>query len=167
MGLMRRFLRRDLAELHGNGVRISVIGERDRVAPDLLSLIDEAVALTTANTALNLQIAFNYGSRAEIARTARRLAERVAQGIMEPHEITPEAVAAALDTQGLPDPDLLIRTGGEQRLSNFLLWQCAYAEFVFLDAFWPDFSRELFEQAIDEFRRRNRRFGGVAVESTV
>jgi undecaprenyl diphosphate synthase len=167
MGLMRRFIRRDLAELNRNGVRISVIGERDRVDSELLGLIDEAVALTSDNVALNLQIAFNYGSRGEIARAAQRLAERVLAGEMTPQEITPEALSAALDTHGLPDPDLLIRTSGELRLSNFLLWQSAYTEFVFLDAFWPDFGREQLQGAIDEFRRRNRRFGGVTARTTV
>jgi len=167
MGLMRRFIRRDLAELHQNGVRIGVIGERDRVDPELLVIIDDAVALTSRNTALNLTIAFNYGARAEIARAARRLAERAVEGAIKPEDITPEALSAALDTHGVPDPDLLIRTSGEMRLSNFLLWQAAYAEFVFLDAYWPDFGRELLEQAIDEFRRRNRRFGGVEARSTV
>ena len=167
MGLMRRFIRRDLAELHQNGVRIGVIGERDRVDPELLVIIDDAVALTSHNTALNLTIAFNYGARAEIARAARRLAERAVEGAIRPEDITPEALSAALDTHGMPDPDLLIRTSGEMRLSNFLLWQSAYAEFVFLDAYWPDFGRELLEQAIDEFRRRNRRFGGVEARSTV
>ena len=167
MGLMRRFIRRDLAELNDNGVRISVIGERDRVDSELLRLIDEAVSLTSENAALNLQIAFNYGSRREIARAAQRLADRVLAGEMTPQEITPEALSAALDTHGLPDPDLLIRTSGELRLSNFLLWQSAYTEFVFLDAFWPDFGRELLQQAIDEFRRRNRRFGSVKARSSV
>jgi undecaprenyl diphosphate synthase len=167
MGLMRRFIRRDLAELDENGVRISVIGERDRVDPELLVIIDEAVALTSRNTALNLTIAFNYGGRAEIARAARRLAERAVEGAIRPADITPEALSAELDTHGVPDPDLLIRTSGEMRLSNFLLWQSAYTEFVFLDAYWPDFGRELLEQAIDEFRRRNRRFGGVEARSAV
>lgn len=166
MGLMRRFIRRDLAELHQNGVRIWVIGERERVDPDLLHLIDEAVELTCDNTALNLVIAFNYGSRAEIAKAARRLAERVIDGTLKPEDITPEALAAALDTHSIPDPDLLIRTSGELRLSNFLLWQSAYTEFVFLEACWPDFGRELLEQAIGEFRRRDRRFGGVVTQST-
>jgi len=165
MGLMRGFIHRDLAELHQNGVRIGVIGERDRVDPDLLEIIDGAVALTAENRALNLTIAFNYGGRSEIARAARRLAEQVLVGAMRPQDITPEALAGALDTHGLPDPDLLIRTSGEMRLSNFLLWQSAYTEFVFLDACWPDFGRELLEQAIDEFRRRNRRFGGVQARS--
>ncbi len=167
MGLMRRFIRRDLADLHDNGVRISVIGERDRVDGDLLALIDEAVALTADNAALRLQIAFNYGSRAEIAKAARRLAERVLRGEIAPKDITPEALEAELDTHGVPDPDLLIRTSGELRLSNFLLWQSAYTEFVFLDAYWPDFGRELLEKAIDEYRGRSRRFGGVGQQSSV
>jgi undecaprenyl diphosphate synthase len=166
MGLMRRFIRRDLAELHDNGVRIHVIGERDRVDRELLQLIDDAVALTRRNTALNLVIAFNYGSRAEIAKAARQLAERVRDGLLDPAAITPEAFAAVLDTCAVPDPDLVIRTSGELRLSNFLLWQSAYAELVFLDAYWPEFGRELLEQAIEEFRRRNRRFGGVTARST-
>jgi undecaprenyl diphosphate synthase len=165
MGLMKRFIRRDLAELHQNGVHINVIGERDRVDPELLELIDDAVALTSDNSALNLVIAFNYGSRAEIARAARRLAERALDGSIKPEDITPDALAAALDTHGVPDPDLLIRTSGELRLSNFLLWQSAYTEFVFLEAYWPDFGRELLEQAIEEFRGRIRRFGGVAARS--
>ena len=167
MGLMRRFIRRDLAELHQNGVRIGVIGERDRVDSELLTLIDDAVHLTSDNTALNLLIAFNYGSRAEIAKAARRLAERALDGQIKPDEITPDALAAALDTNGVPDPDLLIRTSGELRLSNFLLWQSAYTEFVFMEANWPEFGRELLEQAIGEFHRRNRRFGGVVARSTV
>jgi undecaprenyl diphosphate synthase len=165
MGLMKRFIRSDLAELHHNGVRIRVIGERDGVDPELLELIDEAVAVTTENTSLDLVIAFNYGSRAEIARAARRLAERVAAGEISPDDVTPEALGAELDTQGVPDPDLLIRTSGELRLSNFLLWQAAYTEFVFLDAFWPDFGRDLLEQAIKEYCARQRRFGGIAAKS--
>jgi undecaprenyl diphosphate synthase len=167
MGLMRRFIRRDLAELHQNGVRIGVIGERDRVDPELLALIDDAINLTSDNTALNLLIAFNYGARAEIAKAARQLAEQVRDGRMRPDEITPDTLAAALDTSGVPDPDLLIRTSGELRLSNFLLWQSAYTEFVFMEAYWPEFGRELLEQAIGEFHRRNRRFGGVVARSTV
>jgi undecaprenyl diphosphate synthase len=164
-GLMKRFVRRDLAELHENNVRVRVIGERDGVDGDLLRLIDEAVALTSGNTRLDLIIAFNYGSRAEIAKAARRLAERAVQGAIRPEDITPEVLSGALDTQGLPDPDLLIRTSGELRLSNFLLWQSAYTEFVFLEACWPDFGRELLQQAIDEFARRDRRYGRVAARS--
>jgi undecaprenyl diphosphate synthase len=160
MGLMKRFIRRDLAELHQKGVRILVIGERGNVEPELSAMIDEALTLTAGNTVLSLVIAFNYGSRAEIAKAARRLAEKVARGTLTPDTITPEALEAELDTKGVPDPDLLIRTSGELRLSNFLLWQSAYTEFVFLDAYWPDFGRELLEQAIGEFRSRDRRFGG-------
>jgi undecaprenyl diphosphate synthase len=165
MGLMKRFIRRDLAELHQNSVCLRVIGERAGVDAELLQLIDEAVALTSDNRALNLVIAFNYGSRAEIAKAARQLAGRVLEGTLTPQEITPELLTEALDTQGVPDPDLLIRTSGELRLSNFLLWQAAYTEFVFLDAFWPEFGRELLERAIDEFRKRDRRFGGVIAGS--
>ena len=162
MGLIRRFIRRDLAELHQSNVRIRIIGERDRVDAKMMKMIDEAVELTRDNTALTLVIAFNYGSRIEIAKAAKRLAEEVAAGRMQPAEITPERLDAALDTHGIPDPDLLIRTSGEMRLSNFLLWQAAYAELVFVDSYWPDFGRELLDSAIGEFRRRTRRFGGLS-----
>ncbi len=165
MGLMKRFIRRDLAELHQAGVAIRVIGERGNVDPELMALIDEACELTRDNQALTLIIAFNYGSRAEIAKAARRLAESVAAGELKPEDITPEALDAALDTHGIPDPDLLVRTSGEMRLSNFLLWQCAYTEFVFLDACWPEFGRELLEEAIGRFRARERRFGGTSKRS--
>ena len=165
MGLMKRFIRRDLAELHQSGVRIQVIGDRANVDTELLSLIDEARALTAGNRAITLVIAFNYGSRAEIAGAARRLAERVQRGEITPQDITPAAIGEELDTKGVPDPDLLIRTSGEIRLSNFLLWQAAYTEFVFLDAYWPDFGRDLLEQALAEYRARNRRFGGLSRHS--
>jgi undecaprenyl diphosphate synthase len=160
MGLMKRFIRRDLAELHQSGVRIRVIGERENVDPELLALIDEACELTCENQTLTLVIAFNYGARAEIAKAARKLAEAVAAGTLEPGDVTVEALSDALDTQGIPDPDLLVRTSGEMRLSNFLLWQSAYTELVFLDACWPEFGRELLEEAIARFRARERRFGG-------
>ena len=166
MGLMKRFIRRDLAELHQNGVLIRMIGERHKVDSELMSLIDEAVELTKSNVALTLIIAFNYGSRGEIAKAARRLAEDVAAGVLAPEAITVEAMAAALDTSGIPDPDLLIRTSGEMRLSNFLLWQTAYTEFVFLETYWPDFDRAALESAIGEFRARDRRYGGLSKRST-
>ena len=162
MGLMKRFIRRDLAELHQNGVRIRIIGASDRIDGELLSLIEEARQLTAGNTALDLIIAFNYGARAEITQAARRLAERVARGELKAGDISSADLEAGLETAGIPDPDLLIRTSGELRLSNFLLWQCAYTEFVFLDAHWPDFGRELLVQAIAEFHGRDRRFGGLA-----
>ncbi len=165
-GLLRRFIRRDLADLHKNGVKIRVIGTRLGLERDLLRLIDDAVELTKDNTSLNLTIAFNYGSRDEIARAARRLAEDAAKGAIEASEVTPERFASYLDTADLPDPDLLIRTSGELRLSNFLLWQVAYSEFVFVDCYWPDFSREQLEAALAEYQRRNRRFGGTSARST-
>ena len=162
MGLMKRFIRRDLAELHQNGVRIRVIGATERVDSELLKLIEEARQLTVNNTALDLIIAFNYGARAEITRAARRLAEKVANGEIKASEIEPSDIEAGLDTAGIPDPDLLIRTSGELRLSNFLLWQCAYTELVFLDAHWPEFGRELLDRAIVEYHARSRRFGGLS-----
>lgn len=166
MGLMKRFIRRDLAELHQANVKIRVIGERSNVDPELMTLIEEACELTRDNQALTLVIAFNYGARAEIAKAARKLAEAVAAGRMTSDQITAEALSDALDTAGIPDPDLLVRTSGEMRVSNFLLWQIAYTEFVFLDAYWPEFGRELLEEAIARFRARERRFGGRSKRST-
>lgn len=128
MGLMKRFIRRDLADLHKSGVCIRVIGQRSHVDSELMTLIDEAVELTRNNDKLTLVIAFNYGSRSEIAGAARKLAEQVAAGELDPADVTVERMANALDTSGIPDPDLLIRTSGEMRLSNFLLWQTAYSE---------------------------------------
>lgn len=166
MGLMKRFIRRDLAELHQAGARICVIGERTGVDPELMTLIDEAIELTRDNTALTLVIAFNYGARDEIAKAARRLAEEVAAGRLSPAEIDAAKLGACLDTAGIPEPDLLVRTSGEMRLSNFLLWQCAYTEFVFLDTFWPDFDRADLEAAIAIYRDRDRRFGGLTRRSS-
>ncbi len=166
MGLMKRFIRQDLAELHQNNVRIVVIGERHGVESDLMALIDEAVELTALNTALTLVIAFNYGARAEIATAARRVAELVQTGALALDEITQETLGSCLSTAGLPDPDLLIRTSGELRISNFLLWQLAYTEFVFMDEYWPDFGHELLAKAIAVFRGRDRRFGGLTKRST-
>lgn len=166
MGLLKRFIRRDLADLHRRNVCIRIIGERDNVDPELMTMIDDAVALTAGNSAITLVIAFNYGSRREIAKAARRLARRAAEGSIDVEAITPETIAAELDTAGIPDPDLLIRTGGELRLSNFLLWQFAYTEFVFLDTYWPDFGHDQLERAITEYALRDRRFGGLSRRST-
>jgi len=166
MTLLRRFIRTDLADLHKNGVKIRIIGARDGIEGDIIRLIEDAVLLTSGNDGLQLTVAFNYGSRDEIARAARRMAELVAQGKLSPEDITPEAMNNFLDTSGLPDPDLLIRTSGEIRLSNFLLWQCAYTEFVFLDAYWPDFNRGTLEDAIATYRHRERRFGGLRKRSS-
>jgi undecaprenyl diphosphate synthase len=165
-GLMRRFVRRDLADLHKNGVKIRIIGRRTGLDNDILRLIDDAMALTKDNTTLHLTIAFNYGARDEIARAASRIAEAVAEGTLESGDITSDVFGSYLDTADLPDPDLLIRTSGELRLSNFLLWQLAYSEFVFVDTYWPDFSRETLEAAIAEYQQRTRRFGGLKARSS-
>ena len=165
MSLLKRFIRTDLADLHKHGVRIRVIGEREGVEGEVVKLIEDAVALTAGNGGLQLTVAFNYGARKEIAAAARHVAERVARGEIRPQEITADMLEQHLDTAGMPDPDLLIRTSGEMRLSNFLLWQCAYTEFVFLDVFWPDFNRETLEEAIAVFHARERRYGGLAARS--
>lgn len=165
-GLMRMFVRRDLADLHKHGVKINVIGSRDGLESDVLKMIDDAVSLTEENDGLVLTIAFNYGARDEIVRAAKKIAEQVERGELKPEQVTQTVFAENLDTAGLPDPDLLIRTSGELRLSNFLLWQLAYAEFVFVDTYWPDFNRDSLESAIAEYQQRNRRFGGVSARST-
>jgi len=162
MGLLRHFIRNDLLELHRNGVLIRVIGGRDDLDPEIRRLLEEAESLTKDNAALTLVVAFNYGGRQEIARAAQRLAGEVAAGRLPASAITAERIAAALDAPDLPDPDLVIRTSGEQRLSNFLLWQAAYSELVFVPIYWPDFDRSALEGAIAEYRRRQRRFGGLA-----
>jgi undecaprenyl diphosphate synthase len=161
MGLLRRFIRNDLADLHRNGVKVRVIGDREDLAPDIRSLLEEAEALTRGNDKLTLVVAFNYGARQEIARAARRLAAEVAAGRVAVGEVTADKLATYLDAPDLPDPDLIIRTSGEQRLSNFLLWQAAYSELVFVPVYWPEFDRAALEQAIVEFRSRERRFGGL------
>jgi undecaprenyl diphosphate synthase len=166
MGLLKRFIRRDLAELHRNGVRIRIIGEKVGVEGDVVKLLEEAEMLTRENTRLELNVAFNYGGRAEIARAASRLASAVERGEIRADEITAERLGASLDTAGTPDPDLLIRTSGEQRLSNFLLWQLAYAELLFLDVYWPDFSRDHLAAAIAAYQSRDRRFGGLSARSS-
>jgi undecaprenyl diphosphate synthase len=161
MGLLRRFIRNDLADLHRNGVRVRIIGEREGLAPDILRILEEAEELTRGNERLLLVVAFNYGARQEIARAARRIAEQVASGAMRAADVTADMLASRLDAPDLPDPDLIIRTSGEQRLSNFLLWQAAYSELVFLPIYWPDFDRGALEQALSEYRGRERRFGGL------
>ncbi len=162
MGLLRHYLRAELAELHRNGVRIRIIGDRARLAPDIVALIENAEATTHANQGLTLVVALSYGARAEIAMALRTLARRVAAGQMTVDEIDEDAVGRSLWTAGIPDPDLIIRSSGEKRLSNFLLWQCAYAEFVFVDTLWPDFGKDDLVAAIDEFHRRERRYGAAS-----
>jgi undecaprenyl diphosphate synthase len=167
MGLLKLFIRRDLAQLHRNGVRVRMIGNRDTLAPDILGLIADAEALTRTNTAMNLVIAFNYGARDEIVRATRHLSQMAADGHLDPRSITPEMLSGALDTADIPDPDLIIRTSGEQRLSNFLLWQAAYAEFVFLPCYWPDFDRAQLDGALAIYADRDRRFGAVAARGAL
>ncbi|HWK66807.1 MAG TPA: isoprenyl transferase [Rhizobiaceae bacterium] len=162
MGLLKLFIRRDLADLHKHGVRVSVIGDREGLEPDIRELLVEAEELTRANRALNLVIAFNYGSRDEIARAARKAALAVKAGKMDPESISADTLGHFLDTSGIPDPDLIIRTSGELRLSNFLLWQAAYAELVFLPCYWPDFGRTDLAEALRSYASRERRYGGVA-----
>lgn len=161
MGLLKTFVRRDLADLHRENVRIQVIGDRENLRGDILPLLLEAEETTRHNTAITLVIAFNYGSRDEIARAARRLAEDVEKGALQSADITPGLIAERLDTALIPDPDLIIRTSGEERLSNFLLWQAAYSELVFVPELWPDFNREAFIGALQKYAARERRFGGV------
>lgn len=163
--LLRRFIRTDVAELHKAGVRIMMIGGRDGLDPSILSMMEEAESLTRENTNLKLVIAFNYGSRQEITRAVQLIARKVAERKIDPADITTAVIGNHLDTAGLPEPDLLIRTGGEQRLSNYLLWQCAYTEFVFLPEYWPEFDAAMFRRAIDEFRSRDRRFGGIKAQT--
>jgi undecaprenyl diphosphate synthase len=161
MGLLRRFIRNDLAELHKSNVRVRIIGERRDLDPDIRRLLEDSEELTRANTGLLLVVAFNYGGRQEIARAAERIAERVKAGAMQPADVTADAIGRHLDAADLPDPDLIIRTSGEQRLSNFLLWQSAYSEFVFVPVYWPEFDGTALQNCIAEFRRRDRRFGGL------
>lgn len=161
MGLLRHFIRADIAELAENGVRLRVIGDYRALAPDLVKLIDEAVAKTASNTKTTLVIALNYGSQAEITQAVRELASDAAKGMIDPTAITADHVSARLETSDWPAPDLLIRTSGEQRLSNFLLWQAAYAELLFVETLWPDFGRAELKAALDQYALRERRFGGL------
>jgi undecaprenyl diphosphate synthase len=159
--LMRLYVGRDLDRLVRDGVKVRVIGERAGLAPDILDIINRAESRTLANDKLTLTIAFNYGGQDEVFRAAKRLAADAAAGLIDPATLTVDDFADRLDTASLPPLDLLIRTSGEMRLSNFLLWQAAYAEFVFLDVLWPDFGKPALERAIAEYGRRTRRFGGV------
>jgi undecaprenyl diphosphate synthase len=159
MGLLRHYLRGEIAELHRNGVRLRVIGDRARLSVEIVALIENAESLTRDNQAINLTVALSYGGRAEIVAAARAVAAKAAAGELVPQAIDEDVIAAHLFTADLPDPDLLIRTSGEQRISNFLLWQCAYAELVFTKTLWPDFGRADLEQAITEFGGRERRYG--------
>ncbi len=159
MNLFLTAIQQEIRKLHESQVRLRVLGARDAFNRELLSCIEEAEALTRNNRGLNLVIAANYGGRWDLAQALRRLAERVAAGELSPDDITPEAVGAEVSLADLPEPDLFIRTGGERRISNFLLWQLAYTEMYFTDVLWPDFQRAEFDKALQSFARRQRRFG--------
>jgi undecaprenyl diphosphate synthase len=160
-GLLHRFVASDLARLVANNVKVRIIGDRDSLDASLRRLIDDVESQTAANTGLVLVVAFNYGGKAEITEATRRIARAVADGRLDPSAITERTVEEALYTAGLPDPDLIIRTSGEQRISNFLLWQAAYAEFVFVEDNWPDFDESTFIRVLEDYASRERRFGGV------
>jgi undecaprenyl diphosphate synthase len=159
MGLLRHYIRAEIAELHTKGVRLRVIGDRARLPGDIVTLIDNAEALTAGNTGLRLTIALSYGGRAEIVRAARDIAAAVKSGEIAPEQVDETIFARHLLTADIPDPDLVIRTSGEQRISNFLLWQTAYSELVFIDTLWPDFGKADFEKALRDYHGRERRYG--------
>jgi undecaprenyl diphosphate synthase len=167
MGLLKRFIRNDLADLHRHNVKVRIIGLRRNLSLDLRALLNEAEELTRGNSGLTLVVAFNYGARQEIVEAARKLALEAAAGRLDAAAIDDAALGAQLDTAGIPDPDLVIRTSGEQRLSNFLLWQAAYAEFVFLPIHWPDFDHAAFQSALAQYAARERRFGGTTTPAAI
>lgn len=160
-GLLRHYLMAELDELASNGICLKIIGDYRRFGPELTKMLEDAVARTAGNDRTTLVIALNYGSHDEIVRAARALALDVAAGALAPDAVDAAAIEARLDTAGLPPPDLLIRTSGERRLSNFLLWQSAYAELLFVDTLWPDFGRADLFAAVEDYGRRERRFGGI------
>jgi undecaprenyl diphosphate synthase len=161
MGLLRRFIKSELEEITREGVKLRIIGDYRKLEPDLVSLLDEAVAKTASNTRMTLAIALNYGSQDELLRVTRRLMREARAGEIDPDALDDASFESRLDTYGLPKLDLLIRTSGEQRLSNFLLWQAAYAELVFTDTLWPDFDHAHLAAAIEMFGQRERRYGGL------
>jgi undecaprenyl diphosphate synthase len=161
MRLLRRFLQAELNDLIRNGIRLHVIGCRERLPDDVQSALAEALGQTRGNSMLQLNLALNYGGRDEIIRAAQALAAEVQAGRLLPSDITEPLLSARLDTAGIPDPDLLIRTGGEMRVSNFLLWQLAYTEIFVTPTLWPDFNREQFQGILNDFQRRERRYGRV------
>ena len=165
MGLLRQFIVDDLPRLKTENCRVRIIGDRENLSIDLKALVNRAEQETRKNTAFTLQIAFNYGGRDEIIRAVRRVTKAITDGLLTPDQLSEQRFQAFLDTQDIPDPDLVIRTSGEKRISNYLLWQAAYAEYVFLDVHWPDFDASIFAGAIDEYCRRERRYGGIGTGS--
>jgi undecaprenyl diphosphate synthase len=164
MGLFRTYFRSDMDELVERNVKMRIIGHRGRVAADIQQMILDSESRTAKNTGMNLTFAFDYGGQEEIVAAAQELARAAREGRLDPETITPELFAARLFTSGLPEPDLVIRTSGEHRLSNFLLWQSAYAELLFLDTLWPDFDRATLEAAMAKFAGRERRFGALDLD---
>jgi undecaprenyl diphosphate synthase len=160
MGLLRFYITRELDALHREGIRLKILGDHNAFQSDIAKLVDQAVTRTAGNQRMTLAIALNYGARAELVQAARKLAERARSGEIQPAEIDEAMVEASLDTADLPPLDLLIRTSGEQRLSNFLLWQAAYAELLFVDTLWPDFDGDCVREALADYAGRERRFGG-------
>lgn len=161
MGLLRLYLRAETAELHKNNVRIKIIGDRRKLPDDIVKLIEHSESTTANNTGLTAILALSYGGRQDITHAVQTLAQEVAAGRLAPEDIEEKSIDRALATAGIPDPDLLIRTSGEQRISNFLIWQLAYTEFVFLDTLWPDFDEQSLAEAVEEFQRRDRRYGAT------
>lgn len=165
-GLLRRFVASDLERLVKNNVHVRVIGSRDGLDPSLQRLIENVEERTRTNTGLTLIVAFNYGGKAEITEAVRRIARQVAAGTLDPEQISETTIADALYTAGIPDPDIIIRTSGEQRVSNFLLWQGAYSELVFIERNWPDFDETTFLSVLEDYSARERRFGGLGARAT-
>jgi undecaprenyl diphosphate synthase len=161
MDLVRRYFEAEMEKFRRDNVRVRIIGTRDHIDPDIAAMVNDAERLTERNTGFNLTFAFNYGGREELVAAARALVAKAAEGKLKPEQVTADVFAGELRTRGIPDPDLVIRTGGESRISNFLLWQAAYAEFVFVETLWPDFRRQHLIAALAEYARRERRFGGV------
>ncbi len=166
MSLLKAYFHSDLARLARDGVRVRIVGRRAGLAPDLLSIVESAEARTAGNDRFHLQVAFNYGGRADIVDAAARFAAAAARGEVSA-ELTEAGFERYLSTAGAPPPDLIIRTSGERRLSNFLLWECAYAELVFQDVYWPDYGPAHLKAALDEFQSRQRRYGGVAIDDVL
>ncbi len=161
MGLLRLFIKADLERLRKDGVRVRIVGQEAGLPTDIVAMIEDAEAKTRDNTRFYLQVALNYGAQADIVEAAKAIARQAMAGTLDPDAVTTESFGGFLSTQGLPPLDLLIRTSGEHRLSNFLLWEAAYAEFVFQDILWPDYGGEALKEALDIFRRRDRRFGAT------
>jgi len=166
MGLLRQYLRSKTAEMHENNVRLHIIGDRTRLSKDILASIDYAEELTAKNDGIAVYIALSYSGRWDMMQAMRKIASQVQEGLLKPESVTEEVINQNLSTAGVPEPDLIIRTSGEQRISNFLLWQGAYSEYYFTDTHWPDFDYDLMAEAIDSYQKRERRFGKIPVQAS-